>query len=132
MNMENEQTLERARGTPLAKTCILCPLGCRLVIETEGAGGGYRVEGNQCPRGRQYAIEEMTHPTRVLTTTVKLREGTLTRLPVKTAKPVPRELLGQCMAQLNGLEVKGPVKGGQVLVKNLMGSGVDVIATRSA
>ncbi|SMP67324.1 DUF1667 domain-containing protein [Anoxynatronum buryatiense] len=113
-------------------TCIVCPMGCHLDIEHTTKEGNYQVTGNQCPRGEQYAIEEITHPTRMLTTTVKLNHGNVTRLPVKTAQPVPKALLYQCMQQLNQLEVEAPVKQGQVLIKNLLNTGVDVIATRSA
>jgi len=113
-------------------TCIVCPVGCQLSVAASSKDGNHQVTGNQCPRGEQYAIEEITHPTRMLTTTVKLNHGNVTRLPVKTARPVPKSLLHECMHQLNQLEVEAPVKQGQVLMTNLLNTGIDVIATRSA
>lgn len=113
-------------------TCIVCPIGCRITVDVGKSEEVLKVSGNQCFRGEIYAIEEITNPTRMLTTTVKLNHGSINRLPVKTVQPVPKPLLYQCMQQLNQLEVDAPVKGGQVLVKNLLNTGVDVIATRSA
>ncbi len=73
----------------------------------------------------------MTAPTRMLPTTVKIQEGTLNRLPVRTANPVPKELLFDCMEIINHVEVQAPIKVGDVVIANILGTGVDVIATRS-
>jgi len=124
MEMENNQCT--------TMTCIVCPIGCRMMVQDLGGGESYQVRGHQCSRGESYAIEEQTHPTRMLTTTVKLSRNKITRLPVKTAHPVPKALLHQCMEELNQLEVEGTVKLGQVLLKNVLNTGVDVVATRSA
>lgn len=108
--------------------CIVCPKGCRLTAEPEG--DGWRVTGNACSRGRDYAQAECTHPTRMLTTTVEVAGGMHARLPVKTAAPIPKELLEAAMAALSRIRLEAPVYPGQVILPDLLGTGVDVIATR--
>ncbi|QUH21215.1 DUF1667 domain-containing protein [Alkaliphilus sp. B6464] len=112
--------------------CIVCPLGCKLkVIKNEESQNGYTVEGNKCFRGMNYGITEMTNPTRVLTTTVIISGSSIRRLPVKTSGPIPKHLIEEAMKIINEIEVKTPIKVGQVIIKNILGTGVDVIASRS-
>lgn len=112
--------------------CIVCPKGCRVnLISDETAERGYKVEGATCKRGVNYAIEEMTDPRRKIPTTVKIKNGTLNRLPVITAQPVPKHLIFECMAIINTIEVTAPIKVNQVVYENILGLGVDIIATRS-
>lgn len=113
-------------------TCIVCPVGCYMRVSSAPEGGDCTVTGNQCARGETYAIKEFVNPTRILTTTVQISGAAFKRLPVKTTRPVPRDLLQSCMRQLNSLHVQGPVNQGQVLMKNVMNTGVDIVATRSA
>ena len=107
--------------------CIVCPRGCRLTVDEEH---GYAVTGNSCPRGAEYGKTELLHPTRVLTSTVRVDGGLHRRLPVKTTAPIPKELLFQAMEALNGVTLTAPVTVGQVVIANLLGTGVDVVATR--
>lgn len=112
--------------------CIVCPVGCHMEVVKDGkTEEGYAVSGNQCLRGKVYGIKEMTNPTRVLTTTVKITEGSLPRLPVTTKGAIPKELLMAAMEVINKAEVAAPAKVGQVIIKNLLDTGVDVVATRS-
>lgn len=112
--------------------CIGCPMGCRLSLESDPlAPKGYRVSGCGCPRGEDYAIKEVTAPTRMLTSTVRIEGARLPRLPVRTSAAIPKERLGECMALLGGLTEHSPVIMGQVLVRDLFGTGVDLIASRS-
>jgi CxxC motif-containing protein len=112
--------------------CIVCPLGCKLkVSKNDTVQTGYDVEGNKCSRGKDYGIKEMTNPTRVLTTTVVISNTSVKRLPVKTSGAIPKHLLSQAMELINWVEVKAPVKVGQVIVKNILDIGVDLIASRS-
>lgn len=112
--------------------CIVCPIGCQLtVMENLESQDGYRVEGNKCPRGKVYAIEEMTCPTRIVTTTVCIENSFLKRLPVKTHKPIPKELIFKCMSAINEVVVKAPVKVGDIVIENILDIGVNVVATRS-
>jgi CxxC motif-containing protein len=111
--------------------CIVCPLGCHLIVEEDSnSPTGYKISGNQCKRGEQYAIKEKTNPTRILTSTVKVKNAHLNRLPVKTDGPVPKDKIFECMKEINKVEVTAPVKVGQIIINNILGTGVNVIATR--
>lgn len=112
--------------------CIVCPVGCRLTIEQDDtADQGYKITGNQCKRGIAYAIEEMTHPTRMVPTTVKIEGAFLNRLPVRTDKPIDKNLIFKAMDVINEFSIKAPVKMGDVLIENILGTDVNIIATRS-
>jgi len=110
--------------------CINCPMGCRLEV-TQTENGGWLVEGNQCNRGYSYAVREMTEPTRVLTTTVVIKNGFLPRLPVRTETAIPKEKIFEAMEVINKVVVEAPVKVGDVIVENILNTGVNVIASRS-
>lgn len=110
--------------------CINCPMGCRLEV-TETENGGWLVEGNQCSRGKSYAIIELTAPTRILTTTVRINNGALKRLPVRTNSGIPKEKVFEAMAVVNQVVVDSPIKRGDVIIKNLLGTNADLIASRS-
>jgi CxxC motif-containing protein len=117
--------------------CITCPRGCHLSIERD-AKGEFEVSGNRCPRGAAYAREELTAPKRTVTATAKLAgcEKDFAgyrprRVPVRTVAPIPKEKIGELLAAVYALEVRPPVARGAVLIKDALGTGVDVIATRS-
>lgn len=112
--------------------CISCPIGCQLeVTRDDNSSRGYSVKGNQCARGAEYGIKEVSNPTRVLTTTVKLKNSYLKRLPVRADAPIPKELIMSCIKELNRLEVQAPVKAGTVLVRNVLNTGANVISSKS-
>lgn len=112
--------------------CIVCPLGCKLKVSKDDISQtGYIVEGNKCLRGVDYGIKEMTNPTRVLTTTIRVSNASLNRLPVRTLGSIPKDLIIKAMETINKVEVKAPIKVGQVIIKNILDTGVDVIASRS-
>ncbi|GAA0866021.1 DUF1667 domain-containing protein [Paraclostridium tenue] len=110
-------------------TCTVCPMGCSLVVSK--VNGEYKVEGNTCKRGAKYGVEEVTNPRRVITTTVKLNGGYLNLLPVKTNDSVPKELMFDIMKLLDNVEVNAPVSVGDVIVKDVLGTGVDVVSAKS-
>lgn len=110
--------------------CIVCPIGCRLTV-TDKCDGSYSVEGNTCIRGESYGIKELTAPMRVLPTTVKITNGKLNRLPVKTSDAIPKKLIFEAMKEINGISIEAPVQMGQIIIPNLLGTGVDVVASRS-
>jgi len=93
---------------------------------------GYKVEGNTCKRGIIYAIKEVTNPTRVITTTVTIEEFHLKRLPVRTDGEVPKNMVFDSMMEINKTKVKTPVAVGDIIIEDLLGTGVNVIASRSA
>lgn len=108
--------------------CIVCPKGCHLQVDEEN---GFAVRGNSCEKGADYGRDELMHPTRTLTTTVRVLDGVLCRCPVRTASPIPKETMFDAMAVIDALAVEAPVQRGQVLIADLLGTGADVIATRS-
>ncbi len=112
--------------------CILCPLGCKMqVSEKPDQPGELKVRGIQCKEGKKYAYEEYKNPTRTLTSTVAIHNTPLPRLPVKTSKPLPKGLIYEAMDEINKVELTGPVKVGTVIIKGLLGTDIDIVATRS-
>ena len=112
--------------------CIVCPKGCRItLIPDETLQDGYKVIGNGCNRGIGYGIKELTSPTRVLTSTVKIKGAIMKRLPVRTKGDIPKSKVFECMELLNDIEVYAPIKVGDVIVKNILGTGVDLTALKS-
>ena len=110
--------------------CIVCPKGCHLSVD-DSDKSNLRVSGNACPRGKEYAIEELTAPKRMVTSTVVISGALHDRLPVKTAAPIPKGLIFEAVRALDGVRVSAPVKVGDVIVENVCGTGVDIIAARS-
>ena len=110
--------------------CIGCPLGCPLTVEMEGSEVK-AVSGNTCPRGDAYARKEMTNPTRIVTSTVRVAGGRLAMVSVKTASDIPKGKIFDCVKALKDVEVKAPVKIGDVIVENVAGTGVTIIATKN-
>ena len=112
--------------------CINCPMGCRLTItKNENEKSGYKVTGNSCKKGVDYAIKELTNPTRVITSTVRINHTHLKRLPVKTNKAIPKKLNFACMDIINSLLLDSPINMGDILVENILNTGADLVATRS-
>ncbi len=105
-------------------TCIACPLGCTLSIELDGKNV-VSVDGNTCPRGKDYAISECTSPVRTVTTTIKCENGEL--VPVKTSKPIPKDKVFDAVNEINKLVAKLPIMVGDILINDLFGA--DVVAT---
>lgn len=108
--------------------CITCPKGCHLKVDEEH---DYAVTGNSCPRGAQYGKNELLHPVRTVTSTVCVTGAAISRLPVKTDRPLPKEKMFQCMALLDGVCVHAPVRVGQVILSDVLGTGVNVVATKT-
>lgn len=109
--------------------CIVCPTGCRLTVDKKDKE--YIINGNKCKRGIDYAIAEIEHPTRVLTSTVKIENGIYSRLPVNTSGVVPKGKIFDCMVEINKVVVESPISIGEVIIKNVAGTGVDIVASRS-
>ena len=108
--------------------CICCPRGCRLNVAAEG-GEIKEISGNRCRRGETYAKEELTHPMRVVTTTVQLNGGKIPMLPVKTSKAIPKALIFDCIDCLRDVSVDPPAAIGDVIKKDDLATGADIIAT---
>ena len=110
--------------------CVSCPLGCSIEVEMEN-GEVISVTGNTCKRGDAYARSEVTHPVRSLTSTVKVEGGVHPVVPVKSAGPVPKEKMFDCMKVINSTSIKAPVKIGDVVIKNILDTGVDIVVTNN-
>lgn len=106
--------------------CIQCPRGCHLTIDTETK----EVSGNFCPRGKIYAINEVTDPKRTITSTIKVKDGDLPRCSVKTSDQVKKTLIFKIMDEINKVEVEAPIHINQVIIKNVLDTGVDIISTK--
>jgi CxxC motif-containing protein len=112
-------------------TCIGCPMGCQVTVEMDG-GEILSVTGNTCKRGDIYARKEVTHPTRIVTSTVCVSGSKqMQMVSVKTKEDIPKDKIFECVSALKGITVKAPVHIGDVIVKDVAGIGVDIIATKN-
>ncbi len=110
-------------------TCIGCPLGCPVTVSMEG-GQVLKVEGNTCRRGDVYARKEVTNPTRIVTSTVKVTGGSADMVSVKTREDIPKDKIFACVQALKDVVVEAPVHIGDVILSNVAGTGVDIVATK--
>lgn len=109
--------------------CIGCPLGCPVTVTMDN-GDVVEVKGNTCKRGDVYARKEVTNPTRIVTSTVKVKGGSLAMVSVKTKNGIPKEKIFDCVRALKGVEVQAPVHIGDVIMTDVAGTGVDIVATK--
>ena len=106
-------------------------MGCRLrAIEKDGAYTAYTIEGYSCKRGLEYGLQEMKDPRRNISSTVRIENGFLAALPVKTAAPIPKGMIFQVMEEINKIRVTAPVKTGAVIIPDVLHTGIDIVATR--
>ena len=112
-------------------TCIECPKGCLLSVEIEGARV-LNVNGNECPKGGKYAVQEIESPMRVLTSAVLAEGLELKMVPVRTDKPIPKSRIMEAMDEIRKIRLKSPVRSGSIIIDNFLGlRGVNLISTRS-
>ena len=111
-------------------TCIGCPLGCPLTVTME-ANEVVEVKGNTCPKGAIYAKKEVTNPTRIVTSTVRVAGGISSMVNVKTASDIPKGKIFDCVEALKNIVLVAPVKIGDVVLANVAGTGVNVVAARN-
>ncbi|MFA5839876.1 MAG: DUF1667 domain-containing protein [Candidatus Margulisiibacteriota bacterium] len=111
--------------------CISCPIGCLLEAEIEN-GKVINLTGNKCEKGLAYATQEIESPSRILTSSVQAIGLQLKMLPVRTSQPIPKTKIFEAMEEIKKITVKKPIKVGEILVKNFMSLGIDIIATREA
>lgn len=116
-------------------TCIVCPIGCRMEVEINSDGSVKSVTGNTCPRGKTYAVSETENPVRTLTTTVKLTNSKEAMheamLPVKTNSPIPKSKLMEAMKEIREITISAPIKTGDIIKKDFIISGVNLVASKS-
>lgn len=114
--------------------CTTCPSECLLTVEVERDADGAVVEvrsvtGNSCPRGDKFAHQELICPMRVLTTTIAVSGGDEALLPVRTAEAIPLALHAQAMNLIRGLVVNAPIRIGDVVLEDLLGTSIDLVAS---
>lgn len=110
--------------------CVSCPLGCGLTVTLDDSGEVVKVEGNTCPRGESYARSEVKDPRRVFASTVRVKGGKLPVCPVRSKTPAPKGKLFVIAREVAGVVAEAPVKIGQVLIHNVCGTDVDIVASR--
>lgn len=111
-------------------TCIGCPMGCQLTAVVEG-NEVVSVEGNTCAKGVSYAKKECIAPQRTVTSSVRVEGGVLKMVSVKTAEEIPKDKTGSCMKALKDICVKAPVHIGDIILADVAGTGVNIIATKN-
>jgi len=111
-------------------TCIICPIGCDIDVEIQN-GNVVSIKGSRCEKGREFVLQELEEPTRILTTTVPVKGAKWAMLPVRTDKPIPKRLLSRVIGQLADIELQAPVKMYHVIVKNVAGTDANIVATRN-
>ena len=111
-------------------TCISCPMGCPITVEMDG-DEVVSVTGNTCKRGDVYARKEVTNPTRIVTSTVRVIGGKADMVSVKTKEDIPKGKIFDGVKALKGVEVEAPVRIGDVIVPDVAGTGVDIVATKN-
>jgi len=110
-------------------TCITCPLGCEISVT--GDNVNHIFEGAQCRLGEEYALSEISCPVRTVTTSVRIKSSVMPLLSVRTTAPVPKNLITDVLRQALDADISPPVRIGDVIIKNVCGSGTDLAATRS-
>lgn len=109
--------------------CVACPMGCGLTVELADNGDILSVSGNTCKRGDAYARTECTNPVRSLATTVKVNGGFYNVVPCKSAGALPKDKIMECMEVINKAHADAPVALGDILVENILGTGINIVAT---
>lgn len=108
--------------------CIICPTGC--LVHVENVDGELIIEGHSCKRGEEYAREEFISPKRILTTTMRVENGFLPLIPVRSDKPIPKDRLEDTLKEIALNKLKAPIKMGDILIENVLGLDINIIASR--
>ena len=108
--------------------CIGCPMGCNITVEADN-GEIKNIVGNTCSRGADYVTKELTDPRRIVTSLARVRGGTFPVVSVKTAADIPKDCIRDCIKVLKTVELLAPVRMGDVVIENVCGTGVGIVAT---
>jgi CxxC motif-containing protein len=111
-------------------TCVTCPVGCEVDVELRD-GNIFSMTGNRCDKVKEFVLQELKEPVRVLTTTVRIKDAKWAMLPVRTDKAIPKRLFLQAMEELANIDLKAPVHISDVIIKDVAGSGANIVATRT-
>ena len=108
--------------------CIVCPMGCRLTIT--GTPDALEIGGNKCQKGNTYAYEEITNPVRIVCTTAKITGGIHKVIPVKTDKAISEKHKLEVVKAVNNIKLTSPVKMGDIIISDIFGTGINIVAER--
>lgn len=111
-------------------TCIVCPIGCKILTKTDGSSFEL-IGGNKCKRGVEYARNETLDPRRMLTTTVFVKNGKWPLVSVKSIRPVPKKKVFEVLKEIKKISLKAPVFSGQVILENAAGTKIDIVSTKT-
>lgn len=106
-------------------TCIVCPKGCRIKVDDDG-----NITGYTCLRGLNYVKQELVDPRRCLTSTFKVSGASLLVCPCKSSQNVPKDRVKDVVKEIAKLDIQAPIKMHQVVIENVLGLGIDIIATK--
>jgi len=109
-------------------TCILCPIGCEIRINTKEL---IILDGAKCKKGIEYSKNEVLNPKRILTTSILVKNGILPLVSVKTSKPIPKDKIFKILEIIKKTSVNAPIKIGEIIIKNILDTGSDIIATKT-
>ena len=111
-------------------TCVTCPVGCEVDVEVRD-GNIISLTGNKCDKVKEFVQQELKEPMRVLTTTVRIEGAKWAMLPVRTDKSIPKRLFLQAMGELAKVDLRAPVHMSDVIIRDIAGSGANIVATRT-
>ena len=111
-------------------TCVTCPVGCEVDVEVRG-GSIVSMKGNKCDKVKEFVLQELKEPMRVLTTTVRIKGAKWAMLPVRTDKTIPKRLFAQAIKELASIDLQAPMHMADEIVKDVAGSGANIVATRT-
>ena len=111
-------------------TCIVCPIGCKILVKTDGKN--FEIgDGHKCKRGIEYAKSEVLDPRRMLTSSILVKQGEWPLVSVKSSKTIPKNKVFDVLKEIKKSRIKAPVKLGQIIIKNVADTKIDIIATKS-
>jgi len=110
--------------------CVTCPVGCEVDVEVQD-GSILSLTGNKCDKVKEFVLQELKEPMRVLTTTVRIEGAKWAMLPVRTDKPIPKRLFLQAIEELASIDLQAPVHISEVIIRDIAGSGANIVATRT-
>lgn len=111
-------------------TCITCPRGCHITYDLEN-GKAINIQGNSCPRGKIFCEKEVVNPERMITSTVRIHGAIYNQLPIITSAPVSKDKIFDVVDEIKKVEVNAPIHVNDVIISNVLNTGVDILAARS-
>ncbi len=111
-------------------TCVVCPIGCEIDVELKDTDV-VSIEGSKCAKGKEFVLQELEEPMRILTTTIRIKGAEWAMLPVRSDRPIPKRLLFRVMEELANIELQAPVKMSELIISDVAGTGADIVATRT-